>query len=73
MGRALVTDPSIVMADEPTGNLDMESAAMVLSALRRQTEEGRTVLVVSHNPSVIELSDREIDLARINRGPEERG
>jgi putative ABC transport system ATP-binding protein len=72
LGRALVTNPSIILADEPTGNLDLESAALVLSALRRQTEEGRTVLIVSHNQLVIRLSDREIDLARITRVSKER-
>jgi ABC-type lipoprotein export system ATPase subunit len=62
----LIGDPSIILADEPTGNLDLESAREVLSLLRAQAQDGRTVLVVSHNRLVADLSDRELDLTRLS-------
>lgn len=65
LARAVVGDPSIILADEPTGNLDAESAREVLALLRAQAQAGRTVLVVSHNRMVADLSDREIDLAQL--------
>jgi ABC-type lipoprotein export system ATPase subunit len=61
----LIGDPSIILADEPTGNLDLESAREVLSLLRAQAQDGRTVLVVSHNRLVADVSDRELDLTRL--------
>lgn len=64
LARALVGDPPIVMADEPTGSLDAASASVVLSLLRQQTGDGRAVLVASHNPRVVEVSDRVVDLTR---------
>jgi len=73
LGRALITDPAVILADEPTGNLDLESAALVLSLLRKQTEEGRTVLIVSHNHLVTRLSDREINLAHYARAAKQEG
>jgi ABC-type lipoprotein export system ATPase subunit len=66
LARALIGDPSIILADEPTGNLDLESAREVLSLLRAQAQDGRTVLVVSHNRLVADLSDRELDLTRLS-------
>ncbi|MDQ7794319.1 MAG: ABC transporter ATP-binding protein [bacterium] len=65
LARAIISSPAIVMADEPTGNLDASSADVVLSILRRQTQEGRAVLIASHNPKVVEVSDRVIDLSQV--------
>ncbi|HHW17730.1 MAG TPA: ABC transporter ATP-binding protein [Firmicutes bacterium] len=62
LARALITNPPIIMADEPTGNLDASSAGVVLSLLRQMTGEGRAVLVASHNPKVAEASDRVFNL-----------
>lgn len=51
--RALVKHPPIVLADEPTGNLDEASAGVVLDALAEQADGGATVVVASHDPSVV--------------------
>ncbi|MCK5862613.1 MAG: ABC transporter ATP-binding protein [Candidatus Hydrogenedentes bacterium] len=48
IARALLTDPAIILADEPTGNLDKESAAMVLETLDTCRKKGTTILLVSH-------------------------
>jgi len=71
LARALIGDPSVIMADEPTGNLDASSAELVLSLLRQQAQGNRAVLVASHNPRVVELSDRVIDLADRTAGGED--
>ena len=57
VARALANSPSVVFADEPTGNLDKASGAVVLQALREVAEEGRTVIVVTHDPRVVEKVD----------------
>ncbi len=61
--RALLNDPSIVLADEPTGNLDPESSMVVLHALRDHAEAGNTVVVVTHERAVADACHREIVLA----------
>jgi putative ABC transport system ATP-binding protein/lipoprotein-releasing system ATP-binding protein len=60
--RALVHAPPIVLADEPTGNLDPESGAVVLSALRNRADAGATVIIASHDPNVHALSDTVLAL-----------
>src|SRR4051812_49924447 len=53
IGRALVTDPAVILADEPTGNLDSANSQAVCEILRRlSTEHGRTIVMVTHEPSV---------------------
>jgi len=62
--RALVSRPSIVFADEPTGNLDSVASAEVLSFLRRSVGEfGQTVVMVTHDPLAAAYTDRVIFLA----------
>jgi ABC-type lipoprotein export system ATPase subunit len=60
--RALVNDPAVILADEPTGNLDRDNASAVLQALRRATGSGRTVVVATHDPFVLEHADHVLAL-----------
>lgn len=60
--RALMNDPTIVLADEPTGNLDPDSAAVVVDALRERARSGSSVIVVTHDDRVVEACDRRISL-----------
>lgn len=60
--RALLGGPDIILADEPTGNLDPATAAVVVSALREQAASGATVVIVTHSPDVAAACDREIVL-----------
>jgi putative ABC transport system ATP-binding protein len=56
IARALAGHPDVVLADEPTSNLDVETTGLLLSALRELQREGKTVVVASHDPRVIELA-----------------
>jgi len=60
--RALLANPAILLADEPTGNLDAASADMVVSGLRAHAESGAAVVIVTHDPSVVARCDRGIPL-----------
>ena len=62
IARALVNDPALVLADEPTGNLDEESGGAVLELLRRATESGRSVLLVTHDRAATRIADRVLRL-----------
>lgn len=60
--RALLNDPDIVLADEPTGNLDPENADLVLDAMGQIAAEGRCVLIATHDPQVLARSTEELVL-----------
>ncbi len=60
--RALLNAPSILLADEPTGNLDPATTGVVVDALRRHAEAGATVVIVTHSREVAAACDREIGL-----------
>ena len=63
LARALVNDPSIILADEPTGNLDSHTGAEVMAILSQlNQEQGRTIIVVSHDPSITDFTSRCIHL-----------
>jgi ABC-type lipoprotein export system ATPase subunit len=62
IARALVNDPQLVLADEPTGNLDAESGEAVLALLRSIADEGRAVLLVTHEPEATRRADRVLRL-----------
>ncbi|MGD0751233.1 MAG: ATP-binding cassette domain-containing protein [Anaerolineales bacterium] len=63
IARALATDPSIILADEPTGNLDSRAADNVLSLFESLATRGKTVLIVTHDPSITERTDQTIILS----------
>ena len=58
VARALVKDPELILADEPTGNLDSTNEHIVIDLLRRACSQGRTIIVVTHSPGVAECADR---------------
>jgi ABC-type lipoprotein export system ATPase subunit len=64
IARALVNDPAVVLADEPTGNLDAEAGATVLGLLRTGADEGRAVVLVTHEHAAAGIADRVLTLER---------
>ena len=62
VARSLVNDPDLVLADEPTGNLDQDTGSQVLGEFGRITDEGVAVVAVTHDEQVTEFADRTIEL-----------
>ena len=62
IARALINDPTIILADEPTGNLDALNEEIVLRQLRELHAQGRTIIMVTHDPVVARLADRRLEL-----------
>lgn len=62
VARALVNDPSIVLADEPTGNLDSRSSAAVMELLHTLHEEGSTILVITHSREIAASLPRQVEM-----------
>lgn len=63
IARALATGNPILLADEPTGELDFRTGVQILQLLQRQAENGKTVLVVTHNREISRVADRVIELS----------
>jgi putative ABC transport system ATP-binding protein len=63
IARALANDPCVILADEPTGNLDSQTSAAIIRLFARLAAEGRTVVVVTHEIGLSGLVDRTIELA----------
>jgi ABC-type lipoprotein export system ATPase subunit len=63
IARALATDPSIILADEPTGNLDSRAADNVLNLFESLAKQGKTILIVTHDPSITQRTDQTIILS----------
>jgi putative ABC transport system ATP-binding protein len=62
IARALVTDPAVLLADEPTGNLAQQQGDEVLQLFRELHASGRTIVLITHNPEVAEVADRRVHL-----------
>jgi putative ABC transport system ATP-binding protein len=62
IARALINDPKIILADEPTGNLDAANEEIVLRLLRELHDQGRTIVMVTHDPVMARLADRRIEM-----------
>lgn len=63
IARALINQPGIILADEPTGNLDKKNEESVLDIFRELHSEGRTIVVVTHNPEIGEIGDKIIQIS----------
>ncbi len=63
IARALINQPKIILADEPTGNLDEANEEIVLKIFRELHEAGHTILMVTHDPDIARQADRRIELA----------
>ena len=63
IGRAVITNPTLVLADEPTGNLDKRSSNEIVALLKRSNKEQKqTILMITHNPEIAGIADRIIKL-----------
>ena len=62
IARALINNPNIILADEPTGNLDAANQEIVLRELRNLHAQGHTIIMVTHDPVVARLADRKLEL-----------
>jgi putative ABC transport system ATP-binding protein len=62
IARAIVGQPALILADEPTGNLDTENGAQVMDILKSLNDEGATIVMVTHSPSHADQAKRRIDM-----------
>ncbi len=62
IARALVNDPRIIFADEPTGNLDSHTGEVVLEMFQKFHEEGRTIILVTHDPEIAAVTPRRLEI-----------
>jgi putative ABC transport system ATP-binding protein len=63
LARTLANDPAVILADEPTGNLDPQTADQVIEFLEEFNREGRTIVIVTHDPRAAERSKRTLKLS----------
>jgi len=63
IARAMATDPSILLADEPTGNLDSRSAGVILDLFERLAQQGKTIIIVTHDPTITRRTDQTVILS----------
>jgi putative ABC transport system ATP-binding protein len=62
IARALVTEPTLLLADEPTGNLDSRTSIEVMALFQALNEQGITVIIVTHEPDIAQYAHRVIDV-----------
>jgi putative ABC transport system ATP-binding protein len=62
LARALVKDPQLILADEPTGNLDPGTASEIINILKEVNKKGKTIVLVTHDPNLAKLSDRSVKI-----------
>ena len=67
IARALSYNPNIILADEPTGNLDTETQNEIMNIFRELTNQGKCVILVSHSPDVAAMCDERYELVRLSR------
>ena len=62
IARALVGDPQLILADEPTGNLDSVMAGQIMDLLGRINQQGTTIVMVTHSPELAARADRKLHI-----------
>lgn len=74
IARALVNDPALILADEPTGNLDTATGEMVMQSFRRMQQQGKTIVLITHDAEVAAWADRTVHIrdGRLLTDEEER-
>ena len=73
IARALSYDPDIILADEPTGNLDRDTQKEIMDIFRNLADQGKCVILVSHSPEVAEMCDEKYELTKISGKGTRRG
>ena len=73
IARALSYNPDIILADEPTGNLDGDTQREIMGIFRELAEQGKCVILVSHSPEVAELCDERYELVKVQKSKYQRG
>lgn len=66
VARALFQSPSFIIADEPTADLEIESARLIMSALRKRSTDGAVALFITHDLSLVEDQERTLQMKRVN-------
>ena len=60
IARALINNPKILLADEPTGNLDSHNAEIIMDIFKKLNKKGLTIIMVTHDPSIAQQADRTV-------------
>ena len=68
IAKIILKDPDLILADEPTASLDLSNKEIILNLLKQFSEEGKTVIIVTHDKDTIEIADKKIDLSKAKEG-----